>query len=369
MVRRLLYMNGLATLGVVLNHASAWGFIAMFAWTNRYLPVEVPNYDQLGDLGYYSLRVVEQLIIFSIPAFLFVSGFFIAVATGRNQTNISWKLVRTRIRNLVIPYLIWSAAILSMDYLQGQVYTFSGYLKIILTGRAEAPFYFVPLLCQLYILSPFIVPFARSRWRPLLILLLIVQLAVQFIKYPVELGLGIPLFDRLEWLTAGWIFAGHIFWFVAGIVVGFSLLNLKPWLARHKWRLMAAAALFFILGIVEWELILRFSGKDWIGPWETIIDSLYAGAFIFTFLAFDQVSLPAAKQVSELGTKSFGVYLVHSPVLEYASRITYHLMPWLLAYQILFQPMLIALGLGIPLILMLLIGKSQARVFYSYLFG
>jgi hypothetical protein len=69
MIRRLLYLNGLAVLGVILFHASGMGFVAMFAWTHRYLPVTAPNYDQMGSAAYYGLRVIEAIVTFSIPAF------------------------------------------------------------------------------------------------------------------------------------------------------------------------------------------------------------------------------------------------------------------------------------------------------------
>ncbi len=39
MVNRLLLLNGLAAIMVAFHHAAAYGFNAMFRWTDRYLPV------------------------------------------------------------------------------------------------------------------------------------------------------------------------------------------------------------------------------------------------------------------------------------------------------------------------------------------
>jgi hypothetical protein len=47
MTRRLLYLSGLAIVGVILYHAVGWGFVGMFWWTDRYAPVTVPNFDQI----------------------------------------------------------------------------------------------------------------------------------------------------------------------------------------------------------------------------------------------------------------------------------------------------------------------------------
>ena len=105
MIRRLLLLNGFAAIGAVLYHATGWGYTAMFWWTDRYLPVDVPDFSQLGSVAYFSLRLVEQLIIFSIPSFLFVSGFFIAFATGKSQQTVSLKIVGTRIKKFGDPLL------------------------------------------------------------------------------------------------------------------------------------------------------------------------------------------------------------------------------------------------------------------------
>jgi hypothetical protein len=52
-----------------------------------------------------------------------------------------------------------------------------------------------------------------------------------------------------------------------------------------------------------------------------------------------------------------------------AARAIYHFLPALLGYQIVFQPILYAAGLGIPLLLMALVRHSPARRFYAYQFG
>jgi hypothetical protein len=60
---------------------------------------------------------------------------------------------------------------------------------------------------------------------------------------------------------------------------------------------------------------------------------------------------------------------MHAPVLEFSSRLVYHLLPGLLAYQIIFQPLLVVLGMGLPVVVMNIVNKTPARVFYKYLFG
>jgi peptidoglycan/LPS O-acetylase OafA/YrhL len=369
MPRRLLLLNGLAILCVILFHAVGWGFTALFAWPHRYLPVTSPNYDQVGSLTYYGLRVGEQLVAFSIPAFLFVSGFFVAFSTGQHQPTVAWKVIWTRIRSLWPPYLFWSIVLWVWFALQGLVYSAGDYVRLLLTGATNPAFYFVILLTQFYLLSPLIVRLARWNWKWLLLLTALLQLSVDLAQYVVILNVDGALLQLIQTLLPKWLFLTRLFWFVFGVVFGFQLPAFKRTFERTRWPALAATLGLFILGLVEWEWLLRQSGQPWIENRLTVVDSLYGGAFIVCFLGFAQIPLWFSNQLSDWGSKSFGIYLVHSPVMEVLARGLYHFAPALLGQQLIFQPLLIVFGLGVPLLLMALVRRSPARALYPYLFG
>ena len=369
MVRRLLYLMGLAVLCVVLYHASGWSFIALFWWTDRYMPVSVPNFDQLGSVSYYVLRAVEQIIIFAIPSFLFVSGFFLAFATGRNRANVGRDVIFTRVKNLLIPYLIWSCVLLGLEVILGRNLTLSEFIHILLTGQATEAYYFIPVLIQLYLISFLLVPLARNYWKLVLLLTGLFQLFILLVRYVMILDLDIPALEPFFFLTSSWLFTSFLFWFALGVVFGFHNSVIKPRLIQFRWFVFAALIAVFFLGIFEWEALLQASGKVWIAPEETLIDQIYAGLFLIAFLGFEGATLPVMKTISQIGTKSFGVYLVHSLALIYTSKLIYHLTPALLGVQWLFMLILFATGLGIPLLLMEITARSPARRIYSYLFG
>ena len=79
--------------------------------------------------------------------------------------------------------------------------------------------------------------------------------------------------------------------------------------------------------------------------------------------------MPLSPTLVDLGTTSFGIYLVHGIAMEYAARGTYHLAPWLLARTPLFLALVIGVGLAAPLALMALVKRSPARSAYPYIFG
>ena len=256
-----------------------------------------------------------------------------------------------------------------MNILQGQQYSFNELFKEIAFGKAAPPYYFVPLIIQFYFLSPLLVRFARTHAQLVLLITALIQFSVQTLKYLAIWGVDFSSFNAFHTITANWFFPSHIFWFSLGIALKYNLPTLKKWLARYKWGLLGLTLVLIPIGMIEWELILRHSPDVWVATKHTLVDELYALSFLLSFLSFDKISIPRSKNISEIGSKSFGIYLAHSPVLEYASRGIYNLIPWVLGYQILFQPILIILGLGIPFGLMKLLERSPARRAYTYIFG
>ena len=369
MAKRLLFLNGVAVIGVVTNHALAWIYIAMFWWTHRYLPVASPNFDQLGGATYYFLRVIEQLIAFSIPAFLAVSGFFVAFATRKGENFPGWKFIGSRIKYLAIPYLIWSLITLATDYAQGKHFSVMQLIRTLLLGEATPAFYFVPLLIQLYILAILLTSLAREKWKLLLFSTALLQIFVQAGRYILILQPDSAISPGLNLLTSGWLFPGNVFWFSAGIVFGFHQSRIKPVLERIRWYLLGSVLVFWAAGVLEWEILLRSSGQDWIGPRETLVDNLFSFTVLLAFIGLSSLKLPKEKKISDLGSKSFGVYLVHSLVLTFTARGVYHLLPELLGIPLLFGVILFISGLLIPLLLMAIVRRSPLRRSYSYLFG
>lgn len=370
MVKRFLTFNGIAIVSVILFHAVGQGFVALFFWADRYRPVTVPNFDQVGSPTYYAFRTVEQLAVFSIPFFLFVSGYFIAFATGRIQKNIKGLVIFSRVRDLIIPYLFWSFVVIFIEIIfDGRVRTPGRYLNLLLVGGASPAFYYIPLLIQFYLLTPLIVPLAKNRWRELLAVVALVQILVQLLHYPVLLGLDSPSLTPLINLIPKWIFIARIFWFTFGVIVGFQIKKIKPFLSSKKWWLLWASLLMIPLGIWEWESYLRVSGEVWIDHRETFIDTIYSLLIILTVVGFDRMKIPFSGRLSSLGTKSFGIYIIHPTVMIYVSRIIARFAPQILGVQILFQTIIVVLGLGFPLVMMYAVERTSLRRVYRYIFG
>jgi len=323
----------------------------------------------MGNLAYYVLLVIKQLTTFSVPAFLFVSGFFVAYAARGNQSTFSWKMVWVRISNLVVPYLIWSVVVFAVDYILKVRYAPMEYLVRLATGNATPAYFFVPLLCQLYVLAPFVVLTAKNHWQWLCVGAMILHLATVGATYAHMFDMR-PLGIDWRWLaTPAWLFVRWAIFFVLGVVSSFHFQSVKQILNRARWGLLVAALVLAVLAVIEPEWLSRTTGEDWRGGAHTLSTSLYAMVFVFCFLAFEKVEMPLTNFLTRLGNKSYGIYLSHPKGLEVVARLAYHFTPWLLAQQILYQPVLIGMGVGMPMLLMEIVSRSPLRKAYRYLFG
>lgn len=372
-MKKLLLLNGLAILAVVANHASHKGFVAMFWWTDRYRPVAVPNYDQLGSLSYYGLVAGQKLAVFSIASFLFITAIFIVYAMRGSQKILKWSIVSRRIFNLLPPYLIWSLVYFAAQYLIDIRYSPQEYLLRLLDLKPNAYFY-IPMVVLFYLVSPLVAPLARDKWKLLLSVSLLIHALVIARSYlSVYIHVVEPGNQSLL-LMKSYIPASHFFeyqfYFILGLVCGFHFSRLQAWVSRYRWILLVLLLISATLAMVEAELITRaMDDVIWRSVTLSLPATLYAVSFIFCFLAFAKPTFLFSDALYRIGSASLGIYLIHVPILLYLPKIIYHLAPAIMAYQVVYQTVLITVAVGGPMLLMALVRKSPMRKAYRYLFG
>jgi membrane-bound acyltransferase YfiQ involved in biofilm formation len=278
--------------------------------------------------------------------------------------------VRMRITNLLVPYLIWSGVIFIGNALQGITYAPLEYLEQLAFGRADGSYFYVPLLCQFYLLSPLILPSAKTRGRQLLFASALLQLGMFGLRYVDLFGAEIPALHLVLRMVPSCLFIWWAFFFPFGMVCGFHIEKLGEWLARYRRCILVATVVLGLLAILEPEMIYRTTGREWRFVPFTIATSSYSVGFVLCFLAFDKVSVPFSRIVHQVGRRSYAVYLLHMKVIEFVARVIRQVAPWMLAHQVLlFQPVIFAFGLGIPWLFMASMLRSPARRAYRYLFG
>jgi peptidoglycan/LPS O-acetylase OafA/YrhL len=358
--RNLGSLNGIAILAVIFAHASGWVFTAMFYWTNRYSAVTPPNFSLMNTPTYDLFVFFNVATIFAVPTFLFMSGFF-AAYVSRTAKGFTWKTVFTRLKELLIPYLIWSLVIFIYQASQGQVYPLPEYLFKLLVGKAMPHYYFVAVVVQLYIVARWVLPLIQKNWKLTLSVALIVQVLSIAPNY-------LHLWKGIANPIPTTFFTNFVFYFLLGAAVFYNAKQIIARLAGIKWWLLAASLIALIAAIVETEYIYQHYHLDWRGGVITLPSLLYAVFFMLTFLAFSNDLQLNSRAMTYLGQRAYGVYLIHPLILELVSRGIYHFLPSLLGWYILFFIVIVAVALSIPLALAWLARKSIGK-YYSYLFG
>jgi fucose 4-O-acetylase-like acetyltransferase len=330
----------------------------MFDWTDRYMPVTVPNYDQIGTPAYYILMFFRLLMSFAGPAFFFISGYFIGVTAKGNQAKISWNMIFSRVKLLVVPFLIWT--IIRYVLLR----QFPRNINDILD-----PYHWIPLLIQFYLLAPVFVYLAKRNWKLLLLGLALIGMTLALMDYLAVFGN--PAARTINQSLPNWVFLWVMpFWFPFGVVVGLYFTQFKAWLAPYRWHLLVAAVVVTILVLVEYQVVDRLTGPAWLGPaFGGFTKMPYSLSLILCFLAFDKSRMPVTEEISQLGTKSLGIYLGNIPFVYVVAVLMYRLVPALLGYQLIYFAILVLVGLGGPLLLMELVRRSPVRYQYRILFG
>jgi surface polysaccharide O-acyltransferase-like enzyme len=371
MTKRLFLLGGLAILAVVLSHAAAYAQTALFLWADKYLPVSVPNWNALDSVSHYGLLVLRSTCAFAVPAFLFVSGFFSAYTVRGNQpTSHRWKAVFRRVLGLVIPYLFWSIVIFVGQAFTGTVYAPLEYVIKLLTGGAFWHLFFVPVLCCCYLLSPWIVVLARSRPRLLISALVLLQVGLLASEYARLFGVGGTALAWIGRVAPEGSLLWWIIFFALGSVAALNIEKVKEWLTKYRWQIVAVAVFSWLLNIWEGNVLLRTYRTEFAAGIGTVSCNLYAVSVVACFLSFWDAQIPWSKALQELSKRSYGIYLVHFPIIHFVAYFIRTAVPGMLANQALLVLLFFIVGLGGALLIMEAVDRwPPSRRVYRYLFG
>lgn len=368
MTKRLLYLNGLAILMIPLEHASAYGVqnLFFFVWTALHPGVAVPNYTLLGSIPFHVFTIIRQISAFSVPSFLFISGFFISFLAKGKDSNVTFSQVIPRVKVLFFPFVIWT--VIRFVLLRQWPKSLDEILQ---------PYHFVPLLIQFYIIAPLLVPLAKKHWKLLLLGAAFIHLGVQFFRYMDAYDLVVPGQHLVLSLTPRWLIIGQQpFWFPLGLVAGLHVKDIQPRLASLRPKLFIATITLGILMLVEYYVAYGIMKGAWQGEgkfegveFTSFIRNFYIIAIMFLILSLEEKSLKFPKFFTNLGGKSLGIYMGNIPAIYVTALLIYHFIPVLLTQYLLYALILFAAGLGLPVLFMWIIRNTPLRVTYRYWFG
>jgi len=340
--------TGLAMMLIVLNHSITLGLD----------PPGTVGVSGLSGWGLALLTVLQALGAFAVPIFFFVSGSFVAYAAQGELPRLSLKFLWSSLRHILVPYFVWSIFFYVLVFFQNnEQYSLPQYIKNLLVGY---PFHFIPLLIFYYVLSPFLVVVGK-RYGMILILLVG---AYQLYSLNVVSN-GILGFEFPGWATHFTLpvlrttIGDWGVYFPLGLVYGLHTRQMLPWIKRFAWILLLAALVIFIIGLLNEFKVLSFPMARY----------LCVLPLILALPAITRDRIPFVRYFEKLGKRSYGLYLTHLIILDLVLLLIQVVLIQLFGLPMLLFPLLFALGLLIPMVIMELAARGPTRRVYRYLFG
>ncbi len=295
--------RGMAICLVVFAHATGlgWGF------------QDRPG--ALNALNFYYSVFLRNAALFSLPLFLFISGFWLGKSEFHSVGDY-WMFLRKRVSRIALPYLFWSVFFLTLyavkDAVAGEsTFSVGGFLLAIALGKADGPYYFILLMLQFYVLAPFFCHAGRSTGG-LVVLFVAHALVIAALYY-----IRIFHFPDLSYATVKLPFIAWLSVFPAGVY-----LRTHPHLMDKVGpRTLAGLALVLLVLQLGESYVLLNSGFHYeFGISDIRFTTLvYAYAVILFLLQFRDRDWPQA--LVTLGEYTFGIFFIHGIILRALAKL------------------------------------------------
>lgn len=266
------------------------------------------------------LYVVQGLLIFAVPSFLFLSMMMISYPLGEGKLNYK-TFYQKRAYRILLPYLIWTLLYLALNVLIGK-YSLSDFFVLknwanwLLFGKAWVHLYFLPILIGLFLLVPFILPLARWAKDSLLrasLCAFLPQIAIYWLN-KLYIAKFFPLFSS----TAIW------YYYIGFLGLWFGL-NYE----KNVEKLKKATPLLLVLVPIYIHYLFRLQRLE---SFNTFYYSfvLFPYIILVIILALDLGKKVTLKKRTKeailfLECHSFGIYLLHPFILLFIRRLSYGL--------------------------------------------
>ena len=118
----------------------------------------------------------------------------------------------------------------------------------------------------------------------------------------------------------------------------------------------------------------RIAGVGDYGKAQEIINlrlARFVGPILFLLVipVIQRNSIPGVRHFENIGRRSYGLYLTHLIVLDTLFVVIAGLVPSVLQLPLILTPILLSLGLLIPITVMNYLSKTAFRKYYRYVFG
>ena len=269
----------------------------------------------LGGFEYstgYSVEfvILRQIINFAVATFVFMAGYFVNVdALSDKEFSYKHWIIYRGGGDCCIPFIIWSLLYSGLELLKtvhsGNEIHWMGFIYRFIVGKSATPFYYIVVLVQLTLITPWLVKIVKHNGIISRILWLVTPLYLMYLyAWNYIVGISPRLYETL-----------FPAWF------GFYYLGIHVRCGRKLKCNGYAAAGALALSCVE-AVGLKAVGFD-IGFYTsqiTVGSFLYSVTIIGWLLKKSENNRRGCRLLSKIGDCSYGIFYIHMAVLMIVGR-------------------------------------------------
>lgn len=251
-----------------------------------------------------------RLSAFVVQGFIFLAGVkaFLRNKSLSDPFSLSQYYIG-RLRRVVLPYL--GAAVLFSIYLgmMGQLHETAGaWWSDLFTGRLVGHLYFVPVICQFYLLIPL---WRRMAYRGSAVLSLCTSFTVMLLC-KLYLPDVIAQLNGRAFTDNAVLCTTYLFYFVAGCFCGRYYVHFRTYLRHHTRSIYIGCG---ICAVINWIFIVLNGRAIYQAQWLEMFHVLYCIYAILSCVAFaDRLALQyrdTPKILQSVNRHSYAIYLLH----------------------------------------------------------
>lgn len=277
-----------------------------------FIHVAAPTIADMDKLSpfFAAVFIPRRLVAIAVQGFIFLSGLKLFLNMPEKMDYKRFFL--TRLKKIVVPYLVVTVIYLAY-FIRYNYMTFSvtSLLRDFAFGSIVSPFYFVPLICQFYLLTPL----WRKIFRDvppiiyLVLSLLIMQLFGQFLPQMLSpIVSGFWFNDR--------VFTTFLFYWLLGCYIGSNYESVKSALKKHRPLIYTMYLITMLLEAVF--NFLHFSGRQSF-PFLEQLHYLYCISGIVALLTVTSALYENRRLKNrlmlEMNAASYYIFLFHALVI------------------------------------------------------
>lgn len=299
-----------------------------------------------------------QLFNFAVPAFVFISGYWISKKPIKSLEDYKTFLIK-RFSRILVPYLFWSLVLIGYEVIKTHDVDVYGIIFKLILGRASFHYFFIIMIVQLYVITPLLQYINRKPYG--LMLVLILNIMTLLLRYLSRLHFNF-------WFPSISAFYSWVIFYEIGLLLGSG--DRKIFVPENI-RSFILPAIFVSLSISETEgaiILSKYNNLGFAAHALKYSSFLYSVCIIFGFLLLRERFRHWPKFLVLIGNYSFGIYLIHVFIIGRVANI-FQKINIIYSFQALYQFIVVLITISICFVLISITRKLLPKSFCRKVLG